>query len=1281
MSGERVSFSTDVSLELGKSFLSGSEGQKTPQPDSKADFTDKLGDEFWQDFGRDLTSVLSAAEKLTFGQFLRCFNPEDPFSLKTPWSKGKYQKTYYSLFTSFTKDSQTQAAFSMYNNRLDREKAEVFYDQAPLKIKLLLSTGFPQDFKPVATEELVKEDLLPLHLKPILETAGSFSPDRRERILRSAATYAQSRSLDSALPCTQNALCVKEEVDCVKREANCPNVPSVMGIQGLSLEIIQKAFAQIASPKENKPVPTLDLENLLQIAQNFAPVLEQTASDNTLLAKTAGELISSVEEAYFKPLFKSVLYKPASLFWNMHQQKRGGELAAPASLVNFLETHLVNKLESLEISEQARDYLERVLPKVYRDFSDLAVFATNIRFFKEKDQKGLPTTLFLHQVEAVKYLTEQKGGILADEPGTGKTVELALASLNLAAQKNPTLENPARILVVGSKSVINNWEQELDIHIDTSELDILNVNFAKDEKESVAKRLRAVKTHLEAPTNATQILLLNYDMFRQSRLQKILTEYNFDVKIVDEAHNVKSRFLESLDEEALHPLRVARRTYNLYSYLKRDKDAAVFLATSTPFVKEMIEPLIMAHLVDPSAMPVNLLRDLAGDSVATNQALRKVMLRRRKEEIADLPPKETLFYPLDLTLLPKDDQEAFDSLASGLAARSENGFAHFYSRLSLEAQVKYPWLLEKVKSLLEEGKKVVIFSPFVAAEKTYTSAISTQAIAGKLKEAGIESVAVLDGSLDDESRLLAQKDFRRAGGVKVLVGNYLTAGESITLNSAENSATEVILFVCPNAVSRYIQAIDRIHRFGQEQKVTIHIPFVTGDLQKEGTYDERVVRRLFEEMSVFNEVVDGLFFVESSDLYQKIAQEEKANNIKGKLDFRAYDKSKTRKTRNEEILISDEDLRDDLQEEKMDSSFDLWKLAEEYQDFNVLVERIKHYPVFSPEQEKIVFKALRGQMSLSYVRQNPEFLASIKPADQSKFALLFQDSEDLDAFIINGNLRLVAWFAYRYKERGLPFEDLFQEGTFGLMRAKDDFDPGKGVKFSTYADAWIKQAIRRALEQKGDLIRLPVYMHENLVKARRIYNQLTETKSYPPSARELETVLQKSTDFTDQAIDFLLREIYLPKPVSLDETLPGSATTYAEMLEDPNVDTERLVLDAVNSTKLQEEIDRALNTLPKRQRLIIESRYGVKSEGGKTLEEVGREVGLSRERIRQIEEEAIKNLRHSPSLRRYWRSGRNAFGRGQNQPENSILEDTLQIKAKSEVVFERQNSEEQNYLP
>jgi RNA polymerase primary sigma factor len=238
--------------------------------------------------------------------------------------------------------------------------------------------------------------------------------------------------------------------------------------------------------------------------------------------------------------------------------------------------------------------------------------------------------------------------------------------------------------------------------------------------------------------------------------------------------------------------------------------------------------------------------------------------------------------------------------------------------------------------------------------------------------------------------------------------------------------------------------------------------------------------------------------------------------------------------------------------------------------------------------------------------------------------------EEAKRRLIEGNLRLVMSITRNYTKAGVPLLDLIQEGNLGLMRAVEKFDWRMGYKLSTYATWWIRQAVTRALADQGRTIRLPVHVAEQERRVMRARRLLTQKLNREPSLREI----AKESGFTEKKVRDLLELI--EDPISLEAPVGDGESDYSDLIEDVNAEQpEEMTAQGMRSTELAEAITR----LNPRMRLVITRRFGLDGQPPRTLEQVGAELGITRERVRQLESRALRELRsQAPQLYLYLRT-------------------------------------------
>ncbi|MCU1678761.1 MAG: polymerase, sigma 70 subunit, RpoD subfamily [Frankiales bacterium] len=292
------------------------------------------------------------------------------------------------------------------------------------------------------------------------------------------------------------------------------------------------------------------------------------------------------------------------------------------------------------------------------------------------------------------------------------------------------------------------------------------------------------------------------------------------------------------------------------------------------------------------------------------------------------------------------------------------------------------------------------------------------------------------------------------------------------------------------------------------------------------------------------------------------------------------------------------------------------------------LKEIGKVPLLTAEEE--VDLAKRIEAGLFAAEKMSTATKKVSDKMRKEFDWIERDGEVAKRKLVEANLRLVVSIAKRYVGRGMLFLDLIQEGNLGLIRAVEKFDYTKGYKFSTYATWWIRQAITRAIADQARTIRIPVHMVETINKLVRIQRQLLQDLGREPTPEEI----AKEMDLTPERV----REIQKvsQEPVSLETPIGEEEdSSLGDFIEDSDA---VVPVDAASFILLQEQLDSVLHTLSDREKKVIQLRFGLTDGHPRTLEEVGREFGVTRERIRQIESKTLSKLRHpsrSQKLRDY----------------------------------------------
>ncbi len=332
--------------------------------------------------------------------------------------------------------------------------------------------------------------------------------------------------------------------------------------------------------------------------------------------------------------------------------------------------------------------------------------------------------------------------------------------------------------------------------------------------------------------------------------------------------------------------------------------------------------------------------------------------------------------------------------------------------------------------------------------------------------------------------------------------------------------------------------------------------------------------------------------------------------------------------------LEDDDLSSEPTEGDL-SSDEVKEIAEEAQEtptddlkhidtddtIGLYLKEVSRVPLLTAEEEVELSQRIeRGRMAREELA-----VGKINNKRRSELRLLIEDGWAAREHLVTANSRLVISVAKKYMSRGVPFLDLIQEGNIGLIRATKKFDYRRGHKFSTYATWWIRQAVTRAIADQGRTIRVPVHMGDQINKLLRTQHQLTQKLSRDPTVEELAVALDVLPKKVENMIQVSRRPLSLETPTDNEDD-----SVLGDFIEDNEIPAPDVT---ATYNLLREHLELVMDSLPPREVRILQLRYGLLDGQAYTLEEVGRKMGVTRERVRQIEAQALSRLRH-PTIKR-----------------------------------------------
>jgi RNA polymerase sigma factor (sigma-70 family) len=318
-----------------------------------------------------------------------------------------------------------------------------------------------------------------------------------------------------------------------------------------------------------------------------------------------------------------------------------------------------------------------------------------------------------------------------------------------------------------------------------------------------------------------------------------------------------------------------------------------------------------------------------------------------------------------------------------------------------------------------------------------------------------------------------------------------------------------------------------------------------------------------------------------------------------------------------DVLLDNHQLLDDNQP-------DLDEAAPLTDPVRVYLDQIGRTPLLTAEEEVDLAKRIEaGVYAGELLRRHDAGEETIPAAQLPDLARVADDGAAAKSHMVRANLRLVVSVAKKFGNRGLPLLDVVQEGNVGLIRAVEKFDYAKGFKFSTYATWWIRQAIGRGVPEQLRTVRLPVHVNEEVAKVARAQRELSQRLSRAPLSEEIAELAGLAADRVEELVR-IGRD-----PVSLDTPIGNEGDArLGDLVHDATAPS---AADAVEHQAMLAELQRVIDLLPEREATIVRMRFGLLDGRPRTLDEVGRHLGLTRERIRQLEKLALAKLRH-PSV-------------------------------------------------
>ena len=396
---------------------------------------------------------------------------------------------------------------------------------------------------------------------------------------------------------------------------------------------------------------------------------------------------------------------------------------------------------------------------------------------------------------------------------------------------------------------------------------------------------------------------------------------------------------------------------------------------------------------------------------------------------------------------------------------------------------------------------------------------------------------------------------------------------------------------------------------------------------------EKFQQKLKDLLALAKKKKNMLEYQEISDFFADMQLEaEQFDKILDFLEANNIDVLRITDDDSDDEILLDVDDEDEIEVEKIDLSVPDGVSIED--PVRMYLKEIGKVPLLSAEEEIELAKNMEAgavaKEKIAILKSREENATEEELAEIKEEIKNLQ--KDLDAGdeakkrLAEANLRLVVSIAKRYVGRGMLFLDLIQEGNLGLIKAVEKFDYRKGYKFSTYATWWIRQAITRAIADQARTIRIPVHMVETINKLIRVSRQLLQELGREPSPEEIAAEMNMPVERVREILKISQEPVSLETPIGEEEDSP-----LGDFIQDDNVP---VPADAAAFTLLKEQLEEVLGTLTEREQKVLTLRFGLEDGRARTLEEVGKEFNVTRERIRQIEAKALRKLRHPSRSRK-----------------------------------------------